>query len=92
MSQLAARVDDPTARAREADRRQAAIYRRMLGHQRAAIEKQLAMDAARLATEHIAGDLRTIKRLKQGIRLKQTERDTLNRLIAALEQRLTTPG
>jgi hypothetical protein len=85
-------VDRLAARAAEADRRQAAYYRMMLTRQRAAIEGQLANDHTGLATQLNAGDPGKIKRLQRGIRRKQTEANTLDRLIAALDQRLGTRG
>jgi hypothetical protein len=79
------------ADAREADRRQADYYRQLLTHQREAVETHLAAAEADFANR-IAGNLRTIKRLRREIRRKQTERNTLDHLIAALEQRLTAPA
>jgi len=89
MTTFADRVDP--ARAREANRQQAEYYRGVLSKQRAVVGEQLANDELNLALQRNAGGLRKIKRLKREIRRKQTERNALDRFIAALEQRLN-PG
>jgi len=87
----AAHADDLVAQAREADLRQAEYYRGLLAHQRATVARQLANDEIQLDRLRNSGDVWKIKRLKRAIRRRETERNSLDRLISAIDQRLTMP-
>jgi hypothetical protein len=90
MTSSVAPVETSTERSREASRRQAEYYWRVLAEEREAVQQKLAkheLDLARLRSEcQFAWD----RSLRREIRRKQTELNLIDRLIHALEQRLLT--
>jgi hypothetical protein len=78
------------ALAHAADRRQAVYYRMLLHHQRTLVEQELTENLRNLVKHRDSGDLRMIKRLKRAIHAKEADRHAIDRLIAALDQRLGT--
>jgi hypothetical protein len=83
-------VDTPTGRRREAGRRQAEYYWRLLAEERVAVQQKLARDELDLAAQRGQCGFVKDSSLRRAIRRKQTELNTIDRLIDALEQRLIT--
>jgi hypothetical protein len=72
---------------RRADRRQADYYRRSLEEQRAQVLAESAEHEQMLARHQRAGDLSGVKRMRRLVRAKETELNTVDRLIQALDRR-----
>jgi hypothetical protein len=89
MSSPAAHDDNGVGYARTADRRQAEYYLRLLGQQREYVETELAADRHLLAGHSAPRDFNESRRLLRAIKRQETELRVLDRLIDALNDRLT---
>jgi hypothetical protein len=81
---------DDAGRSRAVDRRQAAYFRTLLDRQRMLVEEELGSHLQSLAQHRDSGDLWAIKRLRRAIHAREADRYALERLIAALDDRLRT--
>lgn len=89
MSSPAPGDDDVVGYAQTADIRQAEYYVRLLDQQRECVHTRLAADRLALAGRFASREFNRIRRLQRGIERQETELHTLERLIAALNARLT---
>jgi hypothetical protein len=89
MSSPAAGDDDLVGYAQTADIRQAEYYLRLLSHQRECVEMELAAERRVLAARSAPRDFNQIRRLQRAVRRQETDLHVLDRLIDALNDRLT---
>lgn len=89
MSSPAPANDDLVGYAQTGDIRQAEYYLRLLVQQRESVEVELAADRRTLAEHSASHDFNQTRCLRRAIQRQQTELRVLDRLIDALNFRLT---
>jgi hypothetical protein len=88
----AGRGDDPAMDAWTApDRLQADYYRSLLNERCAEIDRRIAKYQTLLTRHQAGGNDDEIRRLRRMIRIEDHERQTLNRLLKALNRRFGRP-
>jgi hypothetical protein len=92
VSTLAAGDDNPIATAFAADLRQAEYFRSELQHQCDQLDDRMTTHEDALSTYQRRGELNQVRRMQNEIRLDERERDTLQRLLAALDKRFPRSG
>lgn len=92
MSSLTAGDDDPIAAAVAADLGQAEYFRSELARKCDRLDELVPYHEAALAAYQHRGELNQVRRMQRELGLDQHERDTLHRLLAALDERFPPPG
>jgi hypothetical protein len=83
----AGKVVGLAAHRRTGDRQQADYYWRLLKDQRVQVQDELTEHSLMLTKHQRAGDLSGVKRVRRLVRAKETELNTKNYLINAIEKR-----